>query len=235
MLAELADGRELTSTELRKEIAVARGPIVYGDGKSWGGNVPIGPRVLTILSARGAGRPRHERRRLGRSRPRWASMQAWLGEELDAPPERGGVGGLVEGWLRAFGPGSETDIKWWLGSTLKAVRTALADLEAAEVDLDGRAGYVLPGDLEDSGPLDPWPALLPGLTRRRWAGPSASGTSVPTSSSSSTQAATPARLPGGKGGSSVAGASGTTARWCCSCSRMSAGPAATRSRQRRRG
>ena len=29
------------------------GSITYGEGKSWGGQAPIGPRVLTILSAAG--------------------------------------------------------------------------------------------------------------------------------------------------------------------------------------
>jgi hypothetical protein len=55
------------------------------------------------------------------------------------------------------------DIKWWLGSTVAAVRTALADLEAVEVDLDGQSGYLLRDDLEASDPVEPWAALLPPL------------------------------------------------------------------------
>ena len=97
------------------------------------------------------------------SRPRWASTRSWLGEEIDAPPTADGVAGLVERWLRAFGPGTVADIKWWLGSTLTAVRRALADLAATEVDLDGQTGYVLADDLASTEPVEPWAALLPPL------------------------------------------------------------------------
>ncbi|MGG3508004.1 crosslink repair DNA glycosylase YcaQ family protein [Paenibacillus lautus] len=70
---------------------------------------------------------------------------------------------LVEVWLRTFGPGTVTDIKWWLGSTLTAVRRALVSLHAVEVDLDGQIGYVLPDDMEPVDPVEPWAALLPPL------------------------------------------------------------------------
>ena len=80
-----------------------------------------------------------------------------------AAPEADGVAGLVERWLRAFGPGTVADIKWWLGSTVAAMRKALADLDAVEVDLDGQTGYVLPDDLEATAPVEPWAALLPPL------------------------------------------------------------------------
>jgi Winged helix DNA-binding domain len=125
--------------------------------------MPIGPRVLTTLSA--AGRIVRASNNGGwtLSRPRWASMADWLGEELDPPPDSEGVAGLVAGWLRAFGPGTAADIKWWLGSTVSAVRRALAELEAVEVDLDGQTGYLLPDDLEPTDPVEPWAALLPPL------------------------------------------------------------------------
>ena len=62
-----------------------------------------------------------------------------------------------------FGPGTAADIKWWLGSTVAAVRGALGDLGAVEVDLDGQTGYLLPDDLEVADPVGPWAALLPSL------------------------------------------------------------------------
>ncbi|MDQ3716120.1 MAG: winged helix DNA-binding domain-containing protein, partial [Actinomycetota bacterium] len=71
--------------------------------------------------------------------------------------------GLVERWLRVFGPGTQADLKWWLGSTLAAVRRALFDLHTVEVDLDGQAGYLLPDDLAPTEPVEPWAALLPPL------------------------------------------------------------------------
>jgi hypothetical protein len=163
VLAALADGREATSSELREEIPLLEGSISYGEGKSWGGQFPVGPRVLTTLSAGGRIVRATNNGGWTTSRPRWTSMKAWLGAELAPPSEAEGVAGLVRLWLRSFGPGTETDVKWWLGSTLTAVRRALADLEAVEVDLGGQTGYLLPDDLESTDPVEPWAALLPPL------------------------------------------------------------------------
>jgi hypothetical protein len=163
VVAALTDGREASSTELRQEIPLLEGAIDYGEGKKWGGSMPIAPRVLTTLSA--AGRIVRATNAGGwtASRPRWTSMTSWLGEELRAVGEAEGVAGLVEQWLRVFGPGTTADIKWWLGSTVRAVRQALADLDAVEVDLDGQTGYLLPDDLDPVEPVEPWIALLPML------------------------------------------------------------------------
>jgi hypothetical protein len=163
VLAALAGGREATSSELRDEIPLLEGSFAYGEGKSWGGQVPVGPRVLTTLSAAGRIVRASNDGAWNVSRPRWAAMTSWLGEELAPPPEAEGVAGLVKRWLRAFGPGTAADVKWWLGSTVAAVRRALADLQAVEVELDGRIGYVLPDDLGETGPVEPWGALLPPL------------------------------------------------------------------------
>jgi hypothetical protein len=175
VLATLAGGREASSSELRKEIASLEGAMIYGEGRSWGGRVSVGPRVLTILSAEG---------RIVRatnaggwyvSRPRWASMEAWLGAPIDVVSPEVGVAALVRSWLRAFGPGTVADLQWWLGSTLTAVRRALVDVEAIEVDVDAQPGFVLPDDLEPTEDVPPWAALLPpldpttmGWTEREW-------------------------------------------------------------------
>jgi Winged helix DNA-binding domain len=171
VLAALADGREATSSELRAELPLLEGAISYGEGKSWGGQAPIGPRVLTILSAAGKIVRASNDGGWTTSRPRWASMESWLGGPIAPPTEAEGVRALVERWLRVFGPGTAADIKWWLGSTVAAVRRALADLGAVEVDLDGRTGYLLPDDLEPADPVEPWAALLPPLdpTTMGWA------------------------------------------------------------------
>ena len=71
---------------------------------------------------------------------------------------------LVRRWLWSFGPGTETDLVWWLGATKSAVRRALADLDAVEVALEsGGTGWLLPDDLEDVAAPEPWAALLPVL------------------------------------------------------------------------
>ena len=163
VLSVLADGREATSSELRDEIPLLEGSMAYGEGKSWGGQVPVGPRVLTTMSAAGRIVRASNDGAWTISRPRWAAMESWLGEEIAPPTEGEGVARLVEQWLRVFGPGTAADMKWWLGSTVTAVRRALAELEAVEVALDGQTGYALADDLDATDPVAPWAALLPPL------------------------------------------------------------------------
>jgi hypothetical protein len=171
VLALLADGRQATSSELRDELPSLEGSIAYGEGRSWGGRMAVGPRVLTTLSAAGRVVRATNDGRWTTSRPRWASTESWLGKEIDACSEADGTATLVERWLRTFGPGTAADIKWWLGSTMAAVRRALADLDAVEVDLGGSTGYVMPDDLDASESVEPWAALLPPLdsTTMGWA------------------------------------------------------------------
>ncbi|MBA2301515.1 MAG: winged helix DNA-binding domain-containing protein [Acidobacteria bacterium] len=163
VLAVLSHRREATASELRDVIPSLEGSIVYGAGKSWGGRAPVGPRVLTTLSAAGHLVRASNDGPWTTSRPRWALMKSWLGEPIESRSEAAGVAQLVEQWLRVFGPGSAVDIKWWLGSSAGAVHKALADLDAVDVDLDGRIGYLLPDDLAETDPVEPWVALLPPL------------------------------------------------------------------------
>jgi hypothetical protein len=162
-LALLADGREATLSELREQIPLLTGSITHGEGKSWGGKVAVGPRALTTLSAAGQIVRASNDGSWSTSRHRWATMSSWLGDDIEPCNEAEGEARLVELWLRTFGPGTVTDIKWWLGSTLTAVRRALVSLHAVEVDLDGQIGYVLPDDMEPVDPVEPWAALLPPL------------------------------------------------------------------------
>jgi hypothetical protein len=98
------------------------------------------------------------------SRPRWTTAAAWLGDAPDALPEPEGYAALVTAWLRSFGPGTEADLVWWLGSTKAAVRRALADVGGVSVSLDGGdTGWVLPDDLDPVADPGPWAALLPSL------------------------------------------------------------------------
>ncbi|MET0663121.1 MAG: crosslink repair DNA glycosylase YcaQ family protein, partial [Ilumatobacteraceae bacterium] len=110
------------------------------------------------------------------SRPLWTSMAGWLGHELEPTAPEVGYAALVERLLWTFGPASEDDIVWWLGSTKGAVRGALAAVEALGVELDdGTTGWVLPddtADLEAAPAVEPWVALLPTLdpTTMGWRG-----------------------------------------------------------------
>jgi hypothetical protein len=95
---------------------------------------------------------------------RWAPVAAWLGAPLPELDPREARADLLARWLRAFGPGTSTDVKWWAGWTVAQTTSALADVGAVEVGLEGDGtGWVLP---DDTGPVRPprgWVAFLPGL------------------------------------------------------------------------
>lgn len=133
-----------------------------------GASVAAAGRVLTLLGAEAdvvrAGNTGHWRV----SRPHWALMRHWLGD-VEAPLDpAAGYRELVRRWLYTFGPGTETDVVWWLGATKGIVRNALAELDAVQVGLDGGStGWLLPDDLDAPDPGDQagstWAALLPVL------------------------------------------------------------------------
>lgn len=162
-VTELAAAGPLTSTELRERLPVLDGQITYGVGKTWGGTFPVAGRVLTCLSAAGTIVRATNRGAWTSSRPTWTLMRDWLGADLEPLDEDVARARLVEAWLRRFGPGTELDVKWWLGSTLTAVRRALRDVGAVEVELDSGTGYVLPDDVDPVEPVEAWVALLPAL------------------------------------------------------------------------
>jgi hypothetical protein len=159
-LRHLGEHGPASSSELRAALPELAGTYDPAPGKRWGGAVPIAPRVLTVLSARGDIVRGPNDGAWTTSRPRWAITADWLGaldRQSDAQAE------LIRRWLRTFGPATAADIKWWFGTTLTAVRKALTDIGAVEVDLHGGPGYALPDDLEPEPDAPPWCALLPGL------------------------------------------------------------------------
>jgi len=142
------------------ELAGAHDP---APGKRWGGETPLAPRILTVLSVRGDIVRGPNDATWTNSRPRWASTSDWLPSTPAAVSPEVARTELVRRWLRAFGPATVTDIKWWFGNTLTWARQALVDLEAVEVDLDGTPGFALPDDLDVEPDAERWCALLPGL------------------------------------------------------------------------
>jgi hypothetical protein len=152
-----------SATELRAALPELAGRYDYAPGKRWGGETPLAPRVLTVLSVRGDIVRGPNDGAWTISRPRWTPMAGWLPSvSVSEAPEVARTE-LVRRWLRAFGPATEADIKWWFGTTLTWTRHALRDIGAVEVDLDGTPGFALPEDLEAEPDVDRWCALLPGL------------------------------------------------------------------------
>jgi len=161
----LRDTDGLPVTALRETVQMIAGKVAVSPHTKWGGDVPLAPRILGWLGASGELVRGRNSGHWRISRPAWTPMEEWL-EEVSAPLEEAtGYAALVRRWLGTFGPGTEADLVWWLGSTKTAVRQALADVEAVRVSLDGGGtGWVLPGD-EESAPaeVEPWAALLPVL------------------------------------------------------------------------
>ena len=164
VLDRLADGSALSAVRLRTELPALEGKVRLGEGTRWGAEVSLAPRVLGVLGAEGLIVRGRNEGHWRVSRPAWALMDGWLGERPEPCAAHEGYAELVRCWLRSFGPGTETDLVWWLGATKTAVRRALADVGAVEVSLDDSGtGWVLADDLEPVEPTGPWAALLPVL------------------------------------------------------------------------
>ncbi|MFB3739683.1 MAG: winged helix DNA-binding domain-containing protein [Candidatus Velamenicoccus archaeovorus] len=160
--ALLARG-EATARELTEDVPELGAKLTFGEGTTWAATVGVSTRVLFLLAGEG---------RIVRTRPlggwtsgqyRWAPLGSWLDAPLPRIDPAEARAELLRRWLRAFGPGTVTDLRWWTGWTAKDVAATLTDVGAEQVALDEGTGYVLPDDLEPEGPLGRWVALLPGL------------------------------------------------------------------------
>jgi hypothetical protein len=162
VLSTLHEQGPMTTMQLRAAIAALEARLVVSPGKTYGGEFPVASRVLTTLAASGAIVRGENDGGWKTSRPRWTVASDWV-DVGPALSEAEGYAALVASWLRTFGPGTEADVTWWLGATKTAVRRALADVDAVEVRLTHGTGWVLPDDLDDEAPVEPWAALLPAL------------------------------------------------------------------------
>lgn len=97
------------------------------------------------------------------SQYRWAEMTSWLGGPIEDLSTESAGAELVGHWLRVFGPGTETDLRWWTGWPVRQVRSALAKVSAVEVEMTDGNGYLHPEDLDPVETPRPWVALLPSL------------------------------------------------------------------------
>jgi hypothetical protein len=153
----------LTTAEVRAALPALDARLTRGKGH-YQADVAVAASVVVALAASGAVVRGDNAGGWKTSRPRWTAAAQWLGEAPAPLPEPEAYAALVAAWLRAFGPGAEADLVWWLGSTKAAVRRALTDVGAVRVSLDGGAtGWVLADDLDPVPDPGPWAALLPSL------------------------------------------------------------------------
>jgi hypothetical protein len=174
-LEALAARGEAFTADLTRGNALLATKLPVGTGR-WQTEVSAGSRILPLLAAEGA---------IARGRPRttwlngtyrWTPVDSWLGAPIERLDQSEAQAELLRRWLEAFGPATETDVRWWTGWTAREVRGALARIPHAVVELEGDApGLVLAGDDEPTVPPEPWVALLPtldpttmGWKRRDW-------------------------------------------------------------------
>jgi hypothetical protein len=163
-LAALTERGELTATELAASDARLGAELVLSRGAKYEARVKMASRVLTVLAAEG---------RVVRARPRggwtstqfrWAAMEDWAGAPLAELPAVEAEATLALRWLRANGPASADDLRWWTGWTGGQTKRALAqDRVVACVLEDGEPGVVLADDVEPVDVPAQWVALLPAL------------------------------------------------------------------------
>ena len=162
-----ATGAQLSTLEPR-----LRTPIDVTAGGRTIGSTNVTSWVLFLLAAQG---------RIVRGRPqgtwtsgayRWSPVERWLPGGMPAIDQATAASELVRRYLRAYGPATTADIRWWTGWSAGTLKKALVDVAPEEVDLDGEPGLVLPDDLQPTPPVAPWVALLPALdpTPMGWTG-----------------------------------------------------------------
>jgi len=160
----LRDHGALSGAELSKLVPQLREKLVFGEGRTWAAEVGMSTRVLFLLAVEG---------KIVRVRPRgtwvsgqyrWAPTDVWLGAPLPKLAPGDASAELLRRWLFAFGPATNTDIRWWTGWTQAKAAAALAANDVEEVRLeDGAPAFVLANDVAKVTTRKRWVALLPGL------------------------------------------------------------------------
>jgi len=174
MRALEAQGEAFTS-DLTKAVPMLAKRLRVGAGTRFEATQSAGSRVLPQLAMAGRvsrGRPRGS---WANGQYRWVPTSSWLGGDLDEIEPAAAQAELLRRWLAAFGPATETDVRWWTGWTVRETHAALAVLPHAVVDLDGAEAFVLADDLDPTERPEPSAALLPtldpttmGWKRRDW-------------------------------------------------------------------
>jgi hypothetical protein len=162
-LRELEERGEAFTSDLTKDVPVLAKRLRLGAGTRFEATQSAASRILPQLAMEGRlvrGRPRGG---WANGQYRWVPTARWLGHELERLDEAPAQAELLSRWLGAFGPATETDIRWWAGWTAREARAALATLPHAVVDLDGATGYALADDLDPVERAEPSAALLPTL------------------------------------------------------------------------
>ena len=133
-------------------------PLAYGTG-----HVSAHSRVALLLGFDGEVLRTRPSGSWTNSQYAWSSVRDWSPGAFDARDEDAASVELLDRYLRAFGPVTETDMQWWTGWTKTKVRRALRRLAPREVAIGDTTGWLSPSDHDGASEEEPWVALLPGL------------------------------------------------------------------------
>ena len=155
----VAAGGPLSGSRIGEAVPALRTALLPRTTKGYDVRRTVTTQVLTLMGAGG---------RLVRGRPlgawtsrqhTWEAAAAWWPDGMPAIDREDARARLVEHYLRAFGPATETDVAWWTGWPLGVTRKALAALDTADHD----GGLVLADDTDPLAVPEPRAALLPAL------------------------------------------------------------------------
>jgi Winged helix DNA-binding domain len=171
-LALLDKGEPLPARALTPVVTELQQQVLLAEGKPYQARVSITNRILLQLSIEG---------RIVRTRPlgswlssqyRWTPIDQWFAEPWPEIPATVARAELVRRWLRAYGPGTTTDIAWWAKWTKRQVLDALDAIGAVGVTVEPAPGeapvpaWVLADDVADDAAVagdGPYISLLPSL------------------------------------------------------------------------
>lgn len=123
----------------------------------------INSRVLTMLGAQGRvvrGAPTGDWTSRAHT---WEPAERWWPAGIEHVEPAVARAQLAEHWLRAYGPATLDDLKWWTGWSLTDTRNAVRALDTVDVSLGDSEALALADDIDPTPEVEPSAALLPGL------------------------------------------------------------------------
>ena len=225
VLAALSAG-PLSARQLRAAVPLIETTVTLAPGTRWGGDLPVAPRILAWMGARGDLVRGRNDGGWWVSRPVWTRMEDWL----DGPTRHPGGQARRGGRISRADPPLAVDVRarnrdrhrlvaGWRPRLLCAGPSASWPLCRSPWTLVPLDGYC-PTIWNRCRSTARGRRCCPRWTRRRWAGRSGTSTSTRMMCPScSIPRATPERPPGSMGGSWGAGSRTTTPRCRSSCAR----------------
>lgn len=150
--------------ELGRHVPELAAKLRLSVGKPYAGTQGAHSRILQNLGFDGAivrGRPTAGTWTSGEYA--WSVAEDWLPGGIAGMDAREAARELLDRYLRAFGPVTTADIRWWAGWTAAVTTRALGDTGAVPVEVDSGDAWLHPDDTDPVDDLEPCVALLPSL------------------------------------------------------------------------